>query len=90
MDDVKSCIISKASQTICTRRKKMAKTVKIPNYRGEMYLDKRGDWRWRLRCADNGKIVASSAGDGYENKKECPEMFHKVTGNQFDLDEIKD
>lgn len=66
----------------------MTEEIKNPNYRGEMYMDKRGEWRWRLRAV-NGKIVASSAGDGYENKKECPEMFHKVTGNQFELKEVE-
>ena len=32
----------------------------------EIYKDKRGNWRWRLR-ANNGKIIAAST-EGYQNK----------------------
>lgn len=33
----------------------------------EIYPDKSGDWRWRLRAA-NGRIVADSA-EGYASKR---------------------
>ena len=35
----------------------------------EVYKDKAGEWRWRLR-ASNGKIIADS-GEGYINKQDC-------------------
>jgi len=35
----------------------------------EVYQDKRGEWRWRLRAA-NGKILAVSS-EGYVNKDDC-------------------
>ena len=35
----------------------------------EVYKDKSGEWRWRLK-ATNGQIVATS-GEGYVNKSGC-------------------
>jgi uncharacterized protein YegP (UPF0339 family) len=35
----------------------------------EMYKDKAGEWRWRLKV-DNGNIIADS-GQGYVNKADC-------------------
>ena len=35
----------------------------------EVYEDKAGEWRWRLR-ASNAKIVANSS-EGYKNKQDC-------------------
>ena len=42
----------------------------------EVFKDKSGDWRWRLK-ADNGNIVADSA-EGYENKIHCIGMIHGI------------
>ncbi|WP_396615484.1 YegP family protein [Lysobacter soli] len=36
----------------------------------QLYKDARGDWRWRLRAANNGKIIADSA-EGYGNRADC-------------------
>ncbi len=36
----------------------------------EIYKDKAGEWRWRLKSSGNYKIIASSA-EGYENKVDC-------------------
>ncbi len=35
----------------------------------EVYKDKSGEWRWRLK-ATNGQIIATS-GEGYVNKSGC-------------------
>ncbi|MEM1063287.1 MAG: YegP family protein, partial [Planctomycetota bacterium] len=35
----------------------------------EVYSDKRGEFRWRLK-ASNGRQIASS-GEGYKDKKDC-------------------
>lgn len=35
----------------------------------ELYKDKAGEYRWRLR-ASNGKIIADS-GEGYSAKRDC-------------------
>jgi len=35
----------------------------------EVYKDKKGEWRWRLR-ASNSKIIADSS-EGYKDKKDC-------------------
>lgn len=35
----------------------------------ELYKDKAGEYRWRLRV-DNGEIIADS-GEGYINKSDC-------------------
>jgi uncharacterized protein YegP (UPF0339 family) len=34
----------------------------------ELYKDKIGEWRWRLKAA-NGEILAF--GEGYKNKADC-------------------
>ena len=38
-------------------------------YRFEVYLDKKGEWRWRL-VAPNNRIIANS-GEGYKWKVDC-------------------
>ncbi len=35
----------------------------------EIYQDKRGEWRWRLKAA-NGRILAVSS-EGYKNLADC-------------------
>jgi len=35
----------------------------------EVYQDKKGEWRWRLK-ASNSKIIADS-GEGYKEKSDC-------------------
>lgn len=45
----------------------------IQPYRGEIYKDKRGEFRWRVRAA-NGRIVADSS-EGYVNRADCARMF---------------
>ena len=35
----------------------------------EVYQDKRGEWRWRLK-ANNGKILAVSS-EGYKDGDDC-------------------
>ena len=35
----------------------------------QLYKDKAGEWRWRLR-ANNGRIIADS-GEGYTKKQGC-------------------
>lgn len=35
-----------------------------------IYKDGKGEWRWRLRAANNTDILADS-GEGYKNKSDC-------------------
>jgi uncharacterized protein len=42
----------------------------------EVYPDRSGQWRWRLR-ANNGRIVADSA-EGYVNKSDCEDGANVV------------
>lgn len=42
-----------------------------------IYLDKRGEYRWHL-IARNGRILASSGGDGYKNLKDCERSMWRV------------
>ena len=37
--------------------------------RFEVYADKAGEWRWKLR-ASNARIIADSS-EGYKNKRDC-------------------
>jgi uncharacterized protein len=41
----------------------------MPDYKLEIYKDKRGDIRWR-RTAENGEIVGASS-EGYSSRKHC-------------------
>ncbi|MGQ4661298.1 DUF1508 domain-containing protein [Lysobacter sp. F6437] len=36
----------------------------------QLYKDDDGEWRWRLRAAGNGKIIADSA-EGYVKRADC-------------------
>ena len=44
----------------------------------EIYKDKRGQFRWRLR-ADNNQIIAS--GEGYSSKAGCKNGIESVRKN---------
>lgn len=44
----------------------------------EIYKDKRGEFRWRLR-ADNNQIIAS--GEGYTSKAGCKNGIESVKKN---------
>lgn len=43
-------------------------------YNVEFYQDANGEWRWRLQSG-NGRIVATSAGDGYKNMEDAVNGF---------------
>jgi uncharacterized protein YegP (UPF0339 family) len=36
----------------------------------QLYKGKEGDWRWRLRVENNGRIIADSA-ERYRNRMDC-------------------
>jgi uncharacterized protein YegP (UPF0339 family) len=44
----------------------------------ELYEDKSGEWRWRLKSS-NGRIVASS-GEGFTRKSSCRESVSNMLG----------
>ena len=48
----------------------------------EMYKDKAGDYRWRLRTA-NSQVIATS-GQGYSSKRACEEGIESVKKNAPD------
>jgi uncharacterized protein len=45
----------------------------------EVYKDKSGEFRWRLK-ASNGQTIASS-GEGYSSKKSCLDGIESVKRN---------
>ena len=47
--------------------------------RFEVYRDKSGDWRWRLRAA-NGRIVADSA-EGYASRRNLYRALNDIAGH---------
>lgn len=49
----------------------------LDRYRGELYTDRKREWRWRLLARRNGKIVATS-GEGYRRRVDCLRMFVKL------------
>jgi uncharacterized protein len=48
-------------------------------YKFELYKDKKGEYRWRLK-ASNGQIIADS-GEGYKNKDDCKDGLESVKHN---------
>lgn len=42
----------------------------------QMFKDKAGEWRWRLKAA-NGKIIATP-GEGYKNRQDCEQAVEAV------------
>jgi len=46
----------------------------------EIYQDKRGEWRWRLKAA-NGRILAVSS-EGYTAKIDCNICLCHVKGSR--------
>lgn len=47
--------------------------------RFELFADRGGSWRWRLRHR-NGNIIADSA-EGYSSKQKCQQGLHSVERN---------
>ena len=47
--------------------------------RYEIYNDRAGEWRWRLRAANNEPIATS--GEGYRNKADCLHGVNLVKGS---------
>lgn len=54
-------------------------TVKHPKF--EMYVDKKGEFRFRLK-ATNGQVIATS--EGYKTKKACENGVDSVKKNAVD------
>jgi uncharacterized protein YegP (UPF0339 family) len=54
----------------------------------EMYRDRRGEWRWRIR-ADNWRILAVSS-EGYHNKDDCLSGLLASTLPPTQLSELDD
>ena len=48
----------------------------------EMYKDKAGEYRWRLRM-QNTKVIATS-GEGYSSKRACEDAIESVKKNAAD------
>ena len=60
-------------------------TVKHPKY--EVYLDKAGEYRFRLK-AKNGEIIATS--EGYKTKPSCLNGIESVKKNAPDAEIVKE
>lgn len=50
----------------------------------ERLVYKRGDgkWAWHLK-ADNGQIVATDGGQGYNNENDCRAMADRIIGGHY-------
>jgi len=53
----------------------------------ELYRDRAGQWRWRLRH-DNGNIVADS-GEGYANRADARNGIESVRRNAPDAEVVE-
>jgi uncharacterized protein YegP (UPF0339 family) len=47
-----------------------------------LYTRSDGKWAWRL-VADNGKVIATDGGQGYENESDCRDIADRVVGGAF-------
>jgi len=54
----------------------------MPAGKFEVYSDKKGEFRWRLK-ASNGRQIASS-GEGYKDKKDCMKGIASLQKNAPD------
>lgn len=41
-----------------------------------------GKWAWRLE-ADNGRVIATDGGQGYENESDARSMADRIIGGEF-------
>lgn len=64
-----------------------AEAVKQRRYCYVVYRDRKGEWRWRLK-ARNGRIVASSAGDGYKRRGDCVGMIEAIEGYSYPIVDV--
>jgi uncharacterized protein YegP (UPF0339 family) len=50
----------------------------------ERLIYKRADgrWAWSLK-SDNGDIIATDGGQGYENEADCREMADSIVGGDY-------
>jgi uncharacterized protein YegP (UPF0339 family) len=55
----------------------------------ELYRDKKGDIRWRVRSTSNKKIIAES-GEGYRRRIDCERAYRKLIescrAGEYDFD----
>lgn len=47
-----------------------------------LYTRQDGKWAWRL-VADNGKIIATDGGQGYEDEDDARDMADRIIGGEF-------
>jgi uncharacterized protein YegP (UPF0339 family) len=47
-----------------------------------LYTRDDGKWAWRL-VADNGRIIATDGGQGYENEEDARDMADRIIGGEF-------
>lgn len=48
----------------------------------EVFKRSDGKWGWHA-IAENRQIVASDAGQGYENRSDAEDMMHRVMGGEY-------
>jgi uncharacterized protein YegP (UPF0339 family) len=41
-----------------------------------------GKWAWRLE-SDNGRVIATDGGQGYENESDARSMADRIIGGEF-------
>ena len=74
-----SLLIIVASMTFTTPRIATAAEDKKSAATFEVYKDKAGEYRWRLRMT-NTKVIATS-GEGYASKQSCEDAIESVKKN---------
>jgi uncharacterized protein YegP (UPF0339 family) len=47
-----------------------------------LYKRSDGKWAWRLE-ADNGRIIATDGGQGYNNESDCRSMADRIIGGEY-------
>lgn len=87
----KSCLAGIASLKKCAAVAKIEdqteeKFEKVTNPKFEMYVDKKGEFRFRLK-ARNGRNIAAS--EGYKTKKSCENGIASVVKNAGDAEVAK-
>lgn len=50
----------------------------------QVYVDKRGEWRWRIISQANHNKIAMST-EGYHNKIDCVRMLIGIAGEDVEI-----
>lgn len=62
-------------------------TSMIKNYKKQIYLDKKSEWRWRIICSNGHMVLGSTI--SYKNEHACQDQVNQIlSGKDYYIIEI--